>query len=751
MLLTTKKTSIKMKVRTKIGVKMKIIFTSILFISIFTTNLFSCAGTYSQMYIKNEYYNFTDPDMVDLPRDNPLYKLSGSYSAHDARFKHFAKVKKEANIKAWQEYFSNALTSKDIENIFYKTNSIKKSAKYYKNSIIYPSFAKYINFLDLQNKLAQNSEELNYKEIITNGLQLFKAEKKPFLKERYLYLLMRLYHHAGQYNKVLELYENHTLIIDNQGIVKEWINALRAGAYQQLKQSMKANQLYAQIFATQKTNPHYGYYDFKINSDKKWKALLASTNDNDTKALYHFLRAMKWENEPLHELRNLAKIAPNSVWFERLSYMIMQELQNKRYTIMVHSGKKGKYFKANVKSYVLQKEHFLNVLSKLEKQTFFTLYSKLYLHVLEYNSLERKDIVKLRSLANNKQVPFTKLLNYIYGLHQLSSSSSGEQYALYQQLKPLLPLFSEKKQASILRYTALQIATADEANPVENTINKLFAQNENYRGTILKALNYANASEFKTYIEKEKRSFFEKKVFKKTMTNLDRGDVAKILATLYLQENNFKKAQFYLRQVPQNNLFTPYNPFNVSINTSNRTKSKKTYSQKQFTETMLRIKRALEKNPKSAIDHFLYANALYNKSWFGNFPMSSVLHRSPYLTRGEKPPITTDLREAQKEYELALEYADHKDQEKNENFKAKIAYQLLKIKFNIAISDTYQYDKETWEMPRFGSSYNGTEKVIKLLKGSRDFTEAIKDFRADYKHTNYAKEVIDKCITFRYF
>jgi len=137
------------------------------------------------------------------------------------------------------------------------------------------------------------------------------------------------------------------------------------------------------------------------------------------------------------------------------------------------------------------------------------------------------------------------------------------------------------------------------------------------------------------------------------MKILHKDDIANILGTLYLQENNFQEAQFYLRQVPQQNLFTPYNPFNVSISCSNRSKSKKTYSQKQFVETMLRIESTLEKNPKSARDHFLYANALYNKSWFGNFPMSSVLHRSPYLKKGERLPKTTNLIQAQKEYELA--------------------------------------------------------------------------------------------------
>ncbi len=750
--LLTKKRSINIKVKIKIGVKMKPVLITIIFLNMLTTQLFSCAGTHHEMFIKNEYYNFTDPDMVNIDRDNPLYKLSGSYSAHHTRFTYYKKIKKEANIKAWKSYFNNTMKLKEIENLFYGQNAIQKSAKEYKKSHQYPNFAKYINFLDQQNQLAQNNENKNYKKAINEGLKLFKLEKQPFLKERYLYLLMRLYHHHGEYHKLLNIYADNTLIIDEQSVVKEWIVALVAGAYQHLHQYTKANQLYAKIFATHKTNPHYGYYDFKINNDESWKNLLKSTPDKETQALYYFLRAMQWENNPLHELKSIAKIAPNSVWFERLCYMIMQELQNKRYNIMLHSGKIDKYFKNQIKSYKLQKKYYLDILKTIEKQTFFTLYSKLYLNILEYNSLKRHDLVTLRNLANNKQKPYAKLLTYIYGLHQLSSSSNEEQYALYQQLKPLLPHFSKKKQASILRYTALQLATVDTAKPIENIMNKLFAQNHNYRETILKALTYESASSFKAYITKKKRSFFEEKVFKTTMSKLKRGDVAKIQATLYLQENNFEEAQFYLRQIPKENLFTPYNPFNATINGTNRTKSKTTYSQKEFVETLLRIKNALKRKPSSATDHFLYANALYNKSWFGNFPMSSVLYRHTYLTKDQIPPKTTNLSEAEYQYELALKYANFKNHKENENFKAKVAYQLLKIKFNQALINTSIYqDEKISVIPHFNTINNGTEQVIKLLKASQDFREAIKDFKSNYQHTQYAKEIIQNCITFRYF
>lgn len=734
-----------MKVKIKTGVKMRFFLIAFLLMHTVSTKLSACAGTWQEMYLENEYYNFTDPNMIDLPEENPLYKLSGSYAAHDTRFKYFAQKKKEANIKAWHDYFNGKFDLKEIEALFYNENSIEKSAKTYLNVILYPNFSKYIHFLHLQNHLAQNKEEKNQKKIITKGLKLFNNEQQPFLKERYLYLLMRLYHHTQQYSKVLEIYKNNKSAIDNKGIVKEWIEALRAGAYQHLGKRTKANQLYAQIFATHTTNPHYGYYDFKVSNDQEWQELLKSTENKKKKALYHFLRAMQWKNEPLHELKSIAKLAPKSIWFERLAYMILQDLQYQRYDIMVHSGKKDKYFKAKIKSYKLQKKYFLSVISHLKEPTFFTLYAKLYLNVLEYNALKRNELLILRSLANNKQKPYAKLLTYIYSLHQLSSNSSQAQRSLYLQLKPLLKNFSTKKQTSILRYTALQISTLNEQNTIEKALNKLFAQNINHRTNILIALNYADASKFETYIEKKKRSYFETTIFKQSMKNLKKKDVAKILSTLYLQENNLDKAQHYLRQIPELNLFTPYNPFNASINGTNRSKSKTSYSQKKFIETILRIQSVLTKDPHSARDHFLYANALYNKSWFGNFPMSSVLYRSTNLSKDELLPKTMNLDEAKKSYELALKYAE------KEEFRAEIAYQLLKIKFNQALTNRDNYSNEIFSMPHFGSTYNGTENIIKLLKASKEFTESINNFKFDYEHTNYGQKVIKECITFEYF
>jgi predicted transcriptional regulator len=715
-------------------------------ISLFQLNLLACAANWHTMYLQDEYYHFLDPIMLNVPPNSPLYKLSGRYTAHNARFEYFKNVKKKRNIQEWKHYFQGYFTEKEVEILFYGNNSIKNTAKAYKDNRQFPAFSKYIVFLDKQNKLAQNQDKnASYFNIMEEGEKLLKEETDTFLKERYLYLLMRVYHHKTNYHKMFDLYSNYKHILNPSTPVHEWIDALRAGAYQHLHQPVLANQLYAKIFRDNKTNAHYGFYDFKVHNLEEWRQLLHQAHSKKEIALYHFLRAMRGGNEPLFELQKIAYLAPNSVWFERLVYIVAQKLENKRYEIMVHAGKHDKFFKAKVRSYKLQKNHFLNVLNHLKQPTFFTLYTQLYFNLLDYNSLKKENLKKLASLANKKQKMYVQLLNYMYAIHQLNSDDQEEQALLYRELKPLLPQLKKKQQQSILRYTLLQISTLNDTATLEQKLNKLYAQKQTSRKNILKILNFEDATLFEHYINNKQRSFFEKKVFKTSMKNLGRGDISKILATLYLNENDFEDAQFHLRRIPRKNVFSPYNPFNATINGSNRTLSKTTYSQKRFAETMFRLQKKLEKNPHDAREHFLYANGLYNKSWFGNFPMSSVFYHTVQLTKGKPLPLSTNLDFAESEYQLALKYA------KKENFKAKISYQLLKIEFNRAISNTHQYKKKMWEMPRFGDQFNGTENVIYLLQHSPSFVSAIEDFKAEYRHTDYGKEVIKRCVTFNYF
>jgi len=239
---------------------------------------------------------------------------------------------------------------------------------------------------------------------------------------------------------------------------------------------------------------------------------------------------------------------------------------------------------------------------------------------------------------------------------------------------------------------------------------------------------------------KKKRSFFEERVFRANMKALKRNDVAMILSTLYMQNNNFSQARSYIRQTPRSNRLSEYNPFNSSISINNKIKFRKTYSMRAFAETMSRLEERLkEKESAKARDYYLYGNGLYNKSWFGNFPMSSVFFHKEDIYKNAIPP-TSNLKKARKAYENALQLTT------DDKFKAEIAYQLLKIEFNMARINIDNYSKEMNKMPKLDE----TKNIRLLLQSSRSFIEAVKDYKSDHAHTKYGEKVIKESIIFTY-
>ncbi len=459
------------------------------------------------------------------------------------------------------------------------------------------------------------------------------------------------------------------------------------------------------------------YYDFlqplTINLDKNQ----SQTDFNRTNSLLEF--------------EALAKTAPKSKKFYYLNYKLMQDFQQQHFNMTIKDKK----------IYNREKNHFVKILKSIEEPSFFTLYSKLYIETLTTKSLKHNDILKLYSLASKKEQPYVQLLSYLNSLNQLNSISLTDQQNLHKQLTLLLIGLPKKQQEYILRLTALQLSSFYDKDSIEFDFNRLFAQNnEIKREQVLKALNFKDAKVFYKYIMKESRSFFEQRVYKRTMKALKRNDVAMILATLYMQNNNFSEALSYIRQAPRTNLFNQYNPFNSSIDINNSKKFSSSSNTRKFAETMSRLeKRTIENKTPKARDYYLYGNGLYNKSWFGNFPMSSVFFRNEDIYKNSIPP-TTNLEKALDAYENALKITS------NEEFKAEIAYQILKIKFNMARINIKLYPKELNKMPQLDEKKNLTY----LLKASRGFKEAIEDYKSDYGHTKYGTRVIKESILFTY-
>lgn len=727
---------------------MSIFKKALILLSVFTIQLFSCAGGWSEMYVKDETYNFTSPSMIGLNPNNSLYFLSNSYGAHADRLQYFEKVKKSENIKAWQSYLSNNVSSKDIEDIFYSNINVSQSYKKYSTKINKPQLANYIDFLGLQmpfvtqdyNPSWESKPPLpkNYQTVVSTGLKLFNSTNDKFLKERYTFLLMRLYHYGGEYQKALDFYSKNKSHIQKGSVVDEWTKALKAGALQNLGHLNEANILYADIFKNNKTNAYLGYYDFKVTSDSQWNQLLSMAKNNDERAELYFLRAMNWQNSHLMELENISSIAPESVWFERLSFMVMQDLQNQRYNIMQSSAEGQASYKSDSKSYNEQMAFYKKILGSLKNPSFFSQYALLYIDVLEYKNLDNSKMSRLRSIAGNNAI-YVSLLEYLDKLNK--TKNVNEVDSLTTNLKSLLSSLPKEQQISLIRYSVLQLSTLYPKNSVNRIVTREYATNK-YFGSynVGYMLNEADADEFEQYMSLKNRTFLHQEIFAKLLDKKKDESFANFIAgTLFMQKNNFKKALFYLSKTKTDDIaVSDYNPFNATISGNNRTGKKVSYDQIKFATTMLELQNKINSNLANTTDYYLYATGLYNKSWFGSFPRSSVYNRSTYLVVTERK--IEDMNLAQKYYTKALSIS------KDNEMKAKISYQLLKIEFARMMLKNASSKDQIW-----GASFNDMEDLGKLVNTNPSFRQKLNDYKQSYNNTNYGREAIRSCASFRSF
>ena len=691
-------------------------------------------GNFYSNFSKDNYYNFLDASLVAVNEEDLLYSLSteSRVYAYEERVEYYAKVKHDLNVEEWTSYFKNRLTTKEVDELLYsKKSTLLERYKNYAKKINHKGFENYLNYLSGHTiSDLDGAYEVRDANVGSEFEEKYKTplvvEKDKFLKLRYLFLDMRTAHYSGDYQHTLDLYDKYYGSVSGvKSIVVEWIDALRAGALQHLGKSVASNLLYGKVLEN-KSNAYLGYYDFKIKNDKEWLALLSQAKTPSDKAKFYFLRALKWEGVPLLEFESIAKIAPKSIWLERLSYMIMQEFQQDAFIYETTEEKQNKYIIEARKVYALKEKRFLKTLTSLKEPSFFNVYAQVYLNFLKKGILESSSFTKLKKMVtNNKEKRLLEVLNYLEKVLQVNK---GSQKALFIELESLTKKVSPTFKESLFNYTALHNASVYPEMSAKRIYSKIFADNTYYSQFYI-SRDAISADSFEEYVEEKNRNYYEQNLFKKSMKILEKNDVAKTLAILYIKDGNFKKAQKYLNQVPTLKRDTEnFNPFNVSLSGNNRKPSKQSYTQRKFVETMLKIEESLKKNPKSAMDYYLHATGRYNTSWFGNSPMLASIWRSGggfSVERGKH--ILYNYKAIAKEYELALKYARKKE------FKAKISYQLLKVRRL---------------QERLGSKKEYSEHWIKESKNLEGLYNGYKD---EYSDTQYGKEIIQSCVTFKYF
>jgi len=697
----------------------------LLFTMLFKIALFSCAGgwDYSDR-------SFLFLEKRELPFSNQKRNLD-SPAVYNDIIDDYENRAKQANLKEWQKHLKQNLSLKTIEQIVYQ----RKNLSFIKDENI----KAYLNFIQNQEQYVvnyyynkQKEPEIKEEVLINEAIKRINTNIPEWLKLRYFYLSLRLAHYKEL--KPLEIYKKYSYLLQTKEktIVKDWIQGIYAGALIKDKKIEQGVYEFSKLLDKNKINWHLAYYNFNyIHTKEQWNTLVNIPTSNYEKARLYALRALNKNSNIIEELKNIYKIDKNSVWFDFVLYKALLNSQ--------HFFDLDDYYVRNFPT-----QEFIDYLQTIKKDDMYTVNLSLgYFNLYSNNLKKAKEIASKLLLSNNNHE--TQTFNYIVNLNELKKINLQIENDIYSQMTKLT---NDKDHTSnaIQNYTFVIL---EKLYTKQNDTFKAFLSaninNLNNSSFTLESLNkfkqFINAKSKSKIEEYFKEKYQEQSKIKKVNNNYTFDEsMKKTQIKLLINNQEFNKA----RKIKSNylNEYIKFNPFNVSIRGNNRSGKKQTYTIKEFLDKIIQIQEVLKNTPNSAIDNYLYANAIYNLSYFGNSNMITTEYRSVYSFHNKELELKK-VNDSIKYYEKALKNA------KKQEFKAKITYMLAKSELalfdiNFAKKSSYSYPKEisSYEAPRTWSYTRNKTYNEYIDNNYGKYFDKLKD---EYSNTKYYDEILKEC------
>ncbi len=687
-------------------------------------------------------WDYNQKDFVFLEkRDLPFSNISeeiNSANVYNTILWAYEEKNKQENLKEWKKELKDVYTLKEIEDFVYKRKNLEKlkdkDIKDYINLVKeQEKHVTYNYFIDEKEKESLK----DYHHLLNKALEKIDSVNSSWLKLRYFYLALRLAHYKKE--NPLEIYEKYKFLLENNDktIVKDWITGLYAGALVKNNQTVKGVYEFSKLFSEDKINFHLSYYNFfHIKSDAQWNELLNLASSNEEKTKFYALRALNENSNILEELQNIYSLDKNSKWFD---FILFRELLNTQHYFDQHD-----LFEKN-----FPYAKYIEFLKTINKDDMYLVKLSLaYLNFYEKNYVESSLLIKelLKNKADSHEV---QTLSYILYLNQIEKLDIKTENDIYEKMLNLTK--DETNSNSIHDYTFV-------------VLEKLYLkQNDKFNSFLAKHVNYLNIAlfdlelleEFRVFMENPKDSkikehfanMYTKQDFLKKQDdkfilskNLQNAKTKLLINNLKFQEALDLNAEILSEKVQ-------FNPFNGLIKGNNRSGIKDQMNIKEFLEKTIIIKKELEKNSKSVMDNYLFANALYNLSYFGNSNILTTVYRSVYSFN--------DYSLQKEKIDLAINYYTIALNEANQSeFKAKITYMLAKaelalydINFSSKMPDYYNENSVRYDLERFWFSSNDVYKKY-LENNYGKYFDILKE---EYSNTKYYKELLGECANLRVY
>lgn len=735
---------------------------SIVFVSILLTSA-SVIWACSWFEEYDWYTSIFAPESIASKGYEPMYRSSFSFYKTDWIGSHVADFD-SINIVEWSGYFQGKVSNEDLQYYLYKARIGEvdtaifavKSTKFkaparvrnssllkYSNPVATKDFLYYLGYAKRCEPFAtyvpdywsdENEDPLEdgeaIQKLIDGGLKQLTNASDAFIRERYLFQIIRLSYLIGGYENCETLYHQNKALITNTTTMGARINGYRAASYYKQGDYANANYLYAQIFNQCEAMRISAFQSFHPMEDADWNATLnLAQNPHEKMILWQMLGIYA---DPLRAMTEIYKIDPKSDLIELLLARAINIEEEKVFSEPYNNANqennqnivKSSELDKNLLKFVLQVDKNSNT-----HQPELWKLSAGYLQILAGQNKTGEKV--LNDIANNSKVSLlyreqARLMLLVSFIEQLKKIDATAESKLLAEMKWL---YETKHDADFRDRFANEWVTKRLAEKYAMDGNLLKAQLlDNYRNPKF-YLTDENGDKMLAFMNSPSLSPYEKYIVARYP--LKPAAIVDFQAIQLALRHQLKEALAKLNEIEGlGNETLPGDPFLIHIkdchDCDHSAEQPVSYTQKEFLEKMLEYEQLAISQPNEAAHYYYFmANGYYNMTYFGNaraMYYSDVYDRYSASIAYDADPMDPmyDCSMAETYYNKALIAS------KNKEFKAQCCFMASKCELN-------------------NYFLNGTHEDNVDFRAGKYFS----DLEKNYSNTQYFNEIVNECGYFR--
>ncbi len=712
-----------------------------------------------------EYNNYTYLfDSIDLFKEQNLVEWEKFFEKKIERdiIQFWLYGSKLAEIDEAIFYLENK-TPPTIENVKIRGKSFFKYPKEAKAFFYYVGFARRNEVFttkksnydywgeEHRKEIIPNKETVNLQNQIKGGISLYQNEKFQFIKERYIFQLVRSYYLNAEYEKSIQFWKEHFGEIRLTDSMKWRTLGYVAASYTKQKRIGEANYIYSLLYTNSPNQKDSAYSSFQPMEDADWVESLKLTKSKDEKIILWYLFGKRFDIPKA--MNEIYLLNPNSKYLNRL---LIYGIKRLSYPVFGFGIRYWDYENLEMKKIIPLNDKALiknvNSIANQDKvkNKFGWKIAAAYLNYLSMNFKEGDQFLesafKLKGNVEvfEKQYQITSLLGKLLQMETIDEKS---EMTILPEMKFL---FSKDKNISEdlnLNYSKNWIrgllgvfyARKGELEKAEwiqrGTIKNRFSNLENTKRMIDFLEDNAHSPLIQVMLQNPTHSY---------------NDYLLLLGIRYAQVEDLENSLKVFEKIKDSywehkNIYysdIPFmkDPFQIKIKDSykfdynNKIRLPK-YNHKTFIQEMIRLKKEAESNTnKSSKNYFKLANAFYNMNYFGtggfyynpihcyNWYYGWAYLSDPILF----PEFSSTI--ALKYYLLARDNSNSKE------FKAKMTFMAAKCEQNEwYLTKDYKPSHRSWSDEK--------KQDAKDFQPGKYFQE----LRDIYSDTKYHSEIIKEC------